>query len=738
MSLFNELKQRNVFRVGIAYLVIGWLVLQVANTLVPILELPQSVSKFIFLILLLGFPIALIISWAFELTPEGIVKEIDVDRSVSTPQTTAKKLDIITLFAIACLVIFMWFDRIVSNGDQTTASNSNQVAFIESGSSYLLDAVKSVAVLPFVNMSPNAEHEYFSDGISEELLNVLVRIKDLQVASRTSAFSFKNKDVDIPTVAKALNVNHIVEGSVRRSGDQVRITAQLIDVKSDKHLWSETYTRKLEDVFAIQDEIAEAIANALQLTLLGEAAHTHSANIQAYDLYLLGRQQFHQRTPASLPKAIENFEQVIVLDPNFAPAYSGLADAYSLVYQYGDFDSATAITKAGENARKAIELNPDLAEAHASLGLHYLTKSDIKLARQSLQKAIELNPGYSMAYMWLGTSLESEPIKSLAAFRAAEKVDPLHPIILDNIGETLSKMGRFEEAHAHLLKTIQAHPQSTVLYTAIARLSYHRGNLADNYRYARQAVAVDATSPLALVQMSYAEMAFGNLEQAELWIQRLDDAAPNSQYYDKLRLDILLLQGDVKQAKVYAEKMYKNSNATDLPYFTLGYGRVLLMDNDFEKALELIGGLSTEMQMMKDFNIRVKTGQAYAYTQLEQDQLAKESAEQALDFVLDVRALGYDQPWLEELQAANLIILDRKDEALKILEHAYERGLRNRTLFSNLWGIEELLGDDPRYLAYTQRIDKDVEQQKIEINSQLENCAINKNQCALADIGDLP
>ena len=358
MSLFNELKRRNVFRVGIAYLVIGWLVLQVANTLVPILELPATASKFIFLLLLLGFPIALIISWAYEITPEGIKKESDIDRSLPLPQITARKLDIATLLAVVGLVIFTSADRIIPNAKQASLTGLDNVTSVTGTVPALLGSVKSIAVLPFVNMSPNADHEYFSDGISEELLNVLVRIKGLQVASRTSAFSFKNKNVDIPTVAEALNVNHIVEGSVRRSGDQVRITAQLIEVKTDAHLWSETYTRKLEDVFAIQDEIATAIANALQLTLLGEASHSHSDNIQAYDLYLLGRQQFHQRTPDSLPQAIENFEQVIVLDPNFAPAYSGLADAYSLVYQYGDFDSEIAIAKAGENARKAIELNP--------------------------------------------------------------------------------------------------------------------------------------------------------------------------------------------------------------------------------------------------------------------------------------------------------------------------------------------------------------------------------------------
>jgi predicted Zn-dependent protease len=238
--------------------------------------------------------------------------------------------------------------------------------------------------------------------------------------------------------------------------------------------------------------------------------------------------------------------------------------------------------------------------------------------------------------------------------------------------------------------------------------------------------------------MGYAEMSFGNIERAEAWLDILKDAAANSYYSDKTQLDLLLLQNKVIEAKVYAEKLYKNANAGELPYVTLGYGRVLLMNNEFEQALELIGTLPGTTGMKRDAIVRLKTGLAYTYHQLNQAQLAIDSANEALVQIKKLRELGYDQPWLDELEAANLIILDRDNEALEILEHAYERGLRNRTLFSNLWGIEKLLGDDPRYLAYTQRIDKDVELQKQEINTQLENCEINKSQCALADIGELP
>ncbi len=401
MGVFKELDRRNVFRAAAAYVVVSWLIIQIADVVLGNIGAPDWVIQTLFLILGIGFVFAIAFSWAYELTPDGIKREAEVDRDASITNLTAKRLDYVTIAAVVGVVgMFLW-QQFSGPGPSQTGQGVVATSSV--------DGEMTIAVLPFVNMSSEAENEYFSDGISEELLNTLVRIDGLQVASRTSAFSFKGSDTDIPTIASRLNVAHVVEGSVRRAGTEVRITAQLIDVASDRHLWSESYTRELSDVFAIQDEIAQAIADELQLTLLGDGAGRRTDDIEAHDLYLLGRHEFHKRTGESLSRAIGLFEQAIALDPEYALAYSGLADTYSLIFQYGDFDPQAAFGRAEASARKAIELAPDLAEAHASLGLSLATQSMFPEAQQQYRRAIELNPDYSMAHMWLGAALSNRP-----------------------------------------------------------------------------------------------------------------------------------------------------------------------------------------------------------------------------------------------------------------------------------------------------------------------------------------
>ena len=268
MSFFNELKRRNVFRVGIAYGITAWLLAQIADLFLENFGAPEWVIKTILLVLLIGFPLALLFAWAFELTPDGLKREKDVDRSESVTQDTGKKLNTAILVLIAAAVAYLLIDRIqqapVMGPGETSAALENAPEPVVTAAE---ETEPSIAVLPFVNMSTDPEQEFFSDGISEELLNLLVRVDGLQVASRTSSFIYKGENLNIPQIAGELKVNHILEGSVRKAGKRVRITAQLIDVSSDRHLWSETFDRELTDIFAIQDEIAQAIVSALQQEL---------------------------------------------------------------------------------------------------------------------------------------------------------------------------------------------------------------------------------------------------------------------------------------------------------------------------------------------------------------------------------------------------------------------------------------------------------------------------------------
>ena len=323
MSLFNELKRRNVFRVGIAYIVVAWLLLQVADVVLNNITAPGWVFQAIMLVLGLGFPVTLIFAWAFEMTPEGIKKEKDVDRSQSITPRTGRKLDyaIIALLVLA-LGYFVWESRFSAPGEQV-------VAGIESSDEAAQDETPSVAVLPFVNMSANADNEYFSDGLTETLLHILAQLPDLKVAARTSAFAFKGTNTDVREIGNTLGVAHVLEGSVQRSGDRVRITAQLIRTDDGFHVWSEVFDRTLEDIFAIQDEIAGEVATALSDSLgASNIGRVATQDLGAYDLYLKGLAQQAIGSYSSLTEAESMFKQSLAADPSFTEAKLALALNY--------------------------------------------------------------------------------------------------------------------------------------------------------------------------------------------------------------------------------------------------------------------------------------------------------------------------------------------------------------------------------------------------------------------------
>ena len=297
MSFFDELKRRNVFKVAAAYILVSWLLLQISDTLVPALHLPEWFHSGVAFLLIIGFPIALVFAWAFDMTPDGLKKEKDNNGSQPRASTSGRTLNYTIIVSLAvALMYFVWESRIQTGSEpfsqepiaQTVQSDNEKRALPPVSEQESRDN-NSIAVLPFINMSSDPEQEYFSDGITEEVLNLLVKIPELKVTSRTSVFAFKGQIVDIPTVAEKLGVAHILEGSVRKAGNRVRITAQLIEARNDVHLWSETYERTLDDIFAIQDEIAREVVKALQIQLLGEAPIATATNTEAYKLYLRGK-----------------------------------------------------------------------------------------------------------------------------------------------------------------------------------------------------------------------------------------------------------------------------------------------------------------------------------------------------------------------------------------------------------------------------------------------------------------
>jgi adenylate cyclase len=321
MSFIAELRRRNVLRVGAAYLAVAWLLIQVAQAVFPAFGLGATTVRVVIVVLAIGLLPVLVFAWAFEITPEGLKRESEVDRNQSITPQTGKKLDRLIMVILALALGYFAVDKFVLAPKREQAATEAARAEGRTESVVKSYGEKSIAVLPFIDMSAKKDQEYFSDGISEELLNLLAKIPELRVISRSSAFSYKGKDVKLAQVAQELNVAHILEGSVRKAGNKVRITAQLIDARSDTHLWSETYDRPLDDIFAVQDEIAAMVVAQLKVKLLGGTPKAKSTDPAAYALYLQGRQSNRQNTAEGYRRSIQLYKQALAIDPAYDAAW---------------------------------------------------------------------------------------------------------------------------------------------------------------------------------------------------------------------------------------------------------------------------------------------------------------------------------------------------------------------------------------------------------------------------------
>lgn len=476
MSLFIELKRRNVFRVAIGYAITAWLLLQVVDLVLDNIRAPEWVMQVFMLALAIGFPLAIFFAWAFEMTPEGLKRESEVDRSQSITQQTGRKMDRNIIIALSLALVWFAYDKFLAPDKGSGSISQEATHSIETAVSEKLNLTpssatpdpseKSVAVLPFVNMSDDAQNEYFSDGISEELLNVLVRVPGLRVPSRTSSFTFKGSKLKLAEIGRELQVDHILEGSVRKAGDRIRVTAQLIEVNTDTHLWSETYTRELDDIFAVQDEIAQAIVTALKITLnsgeLTPIQTRSTASVEAYNKYLLGRHLWNERSPESLLAAVKPLKEAVAMDAGYGQAWAALADAYVLIPEYEAGSIAEYIPLAHEAITKALSINPDSAQAlTTSAYIKFMYDYDRKGAHADFARAIEIDPGYATAHQWYGELLAAEGRldDALDQLRQAREVDPLAKIMPHSTGWLLMYGSRKEEAYAYFNQALEIDPR---------------------------------------------------------------------------------------------------------------------------------------------------------------------------------------------------------------------------------------------------------------------------------------
>ena len=514
-KLFNELKRRNVFRVAVAYLVAAWLVLQVAQLVLEAIEAPPWVIQVFLLGFALGLPLVLLFSWAYELTPEGLKRERDVERDKSVTHETGKKLDQITIGMVVALVVFIAADRMFL-ADRTASTPAPEIvqATVED---------KSVAVLAFEDLSPEGDQEYFADGLSEELLNVLAQVPDLKVAGRTSSFAFKGKDADLREIGEVLNVAHILEGSVRKSGNRIRVTAQLISAADGFHLYSETFDRNLTDVFEVQDEISAKISAALQSELIGsESVHeVEPTAIAAYDLYLVARQKIHTRNLEEMEEASRLLDQALEIDPGYAPALAQKALVVILLSDiggsYGDIPGAEALAFARPTINRAIELDPRLPEAHAVSALMMDTEPDFDVDRQIeiLEHAMALNPNLDNTRNWLASAYltAGRDAEAVALFESVVERDPLYGPAFNNLINQYAFGREFDKANALIGRVERISGETDDTNQAWGTMSLVQGELARAVRHFRRVYDNNPNAAVTRVQYGFALIRLGEFEQ---------------------------------------------------------------------------------------------------------------------------------------------------------------------------------------------------------------------------------
>jgi TolB-like protein/Tfp pilus assembly protein PilF len=515
-NFLTELKRRNVYRAAIAYGVVAWFLTQLTTQVLPLFEIPNSAMRFVVIALAVGFPIAMLLAWVYEFTPEGIVRTEDLRpaEARSIQRATGRVLDFVIIGALLLVIAMLVVGRLPFYR-QTRESISQ----------------KSIAVLPFENLSEDKANAYFAEGIQEEILTRLAKIADLKVISRTSTQRYQSKPGNLAEIAKQLGVANILEGSVQKATDQVRVTVQLIQVASDSHLWADTFDRKLTDIFGVESEIAKAIADALKAKLTGAEeqliAARPTSDVTAYELYLKGRVLWGKRGGDNMRQAIAFYEQAIVRDPNYAPAYAALAETYVVLPVYTEASTREAYAKAKAAALKALQLDDKLAEAHNALALALFLDLDFAGSIAEFQRAIALNPNYATAHHWYGFN----PLCTLGRFdeaiaesKRAVELDPLSPVINSDLGSNLMVARRYDEAIAQLRKTLEIDPTFSLAHGALGEALQFKGDLPGAIAEYTKAQEL-AADPRSRVLMAAAKAQLGDKDAAVRMLAELEEAS---------------------------------------------------------------------------------------------------------------------------------------------------------------------------------------------------------------------
>jgi TolB-like protein/Tfp pilus assembly protein PilF len=556
-NFFGELKRRNVYKVAIAYGVVAWLLIQIASQVFPFFEIPNWAVRFVVLAIIIGFPIALILAWAFEVTPEG-VKRTEAADAAHERSRGVVWIYIIAVGAALSVSLFI-LGRYTA---QREASSEVGARERTAGNQAIQQSIpeKSLAVLPFANLSGNPENAYFAAGIQDEIITRLAKIGQLKVVSCLSTQRFKSAPDDLPAIAKQLGVANVLQGSVQRSTDEVRVNVQLVKAETDTHLWADTFDRKLTDIFQIESDIARTIAEKLQARLSGSEERAISvkptADLEAHQLYLEGRYFWNRRTGENLKKALTFFQQAADKDPSYTLAYTGIADSCALIPVYGAGAPQDYYPRAKAAAEKAVSLDDALGEAHISLANVFFRYLKLDESVREFERGIELNSNYPTAHQWYGRLpllMTGQFDRAIAEVKRAVALDPVSPIIHSDLGTVYLVARRYDEAIEQFHNALELDPQFYWAHRNLGSALELKGAPRDAIAEYQRALKLD-DDPRVLAFVGHAEASIGQQDEARAILTRLTEMV-KTRYVSSYSFAVIhLALGEKDQALDWLEK----------------------------------------------------------------------------------------------------------------------------------------------------------------------------------------
>jgi TolB-like protein/Tfp pilus assembly protein PilF len=714
-SFLSELKRRNVLRVAAAYAVVAWIIIEAGSVLLPTFGASESAFQIYVVIVLVGFLVSLVLAWVFEVTPEGVKFERDVDRSESIPPKTGRKLD----YSIIGLLVIALGISVTLNVTGMRDTDMAPEATVD---------LSSIAVLPFTSISTDPENQLFADGIHDDLLTRLANVGSLKVISRTSVMEYRDTPKNLREIGEELGVGTVLEGAVRRVGDSVRINAQLIDASTDEHIWAKSYDRQLSAVnlFALQSEISGEITQALQATLTNEEqvrlAKIPTDNLAAYNLYTQGRDNLYKRRLETLLQARNQFEAAIELDPDYAEAYVGLADSVSLLeINHKAIALDEAVDIAGTSLDKALTLNPDLAEAHASLGLlnsklweETRAGGGLEEAEAHFVRALELNPNNANAYMWFasmrGTQQRFE--EAIDLYHESLRVDPLGKIPYGNLPGMYALLGQNDIALELHVTAVEIHPDWPAAYQNLAQHLNSLGRMDESVAWGIRGQEL-STDPLGGGSMVGPYIEFGEYDKIRNLFSGVTADHPMAVY--GLSMD-RAFHMDFAGAAEIIERTIEGTETPRRFEINLLTGFAMLA-GDFDKARQYAELRNPDFAADADptidaFNVADAVRYAFILQNLGENRRAEKLLQAALAVVRTLPRMGLSGHGIRDVQ---ILALQRKNfEALATLREAIDEGFRG-TVASNGWPLSidpylDSLRNEPEFLELVRELDDAVEE----------------------------